>query len=158
MGFDPANEIPVNSGTFPFAPSYYPRPLVVSAGLDKRFGLRFHAISPTSGVAAGNFSTTAVTLPPTATPSFKGPAYWPTTFNFPDPFYPRSSLASRIGAVATSTLDIEFDPVGVDLSVTPPTLIANPDNSRGSYNTIDEFYIGVSQDNVSNLDESGASL
>ncbi len=153
MGFDVAN---AGGGAYPFAPNYFPRPLVVSAGPDRRFGIRFHAVDPSgsSYTTSATRSISNVTLP---AGSFVGPSYWPAAFNFPDPFWPRNDIGARLGAVANDVIDTTFDPIGVDLSG-PPTLIANPNPDLGRYNTTNEFYQGVSQDNVSNLDESGASL
>ncbi len=155
MGFDVANSA---GGTYPFAPNYFPRPLVVSAGPDRRFGIRFHSVVLSSGGSyktSATASTSNVQLP---SGGFAAPSYWNTNFNFPDPFWPRDDVDARLGAFAKDSIDTTFDPVGVDLSSATPTLIANPDTSLGSYNTNDEFYLGVSRDNVSNLDESGASL
>jgi len=96
------------------------------------------------------------------TPTFpRVPVYGENlTFLWPDPFYPRNFLTGtpsnpvdmRLGAVLdeTGNVDTVRDPIGVDYSVNPISLIPNPD--------INTNYIQHSQDNVSNLDESGASL
>jgi len=138
------------------------RPLVVSAGVDKRFGIRFFGVDPSMSVSSPWFSTSAVTLSASTVPV--SPLYWRnassysnfTSFAWPDPYAPRNFLNNgvdmRLGAVLddTGTIDTVRDPIGVEYNVATATLIENPET--------DTRYFLHSQDNVSNLDESGASL
>ncbi len=172
VGFDLANELPANSGLYPFAPGDGLRPMVISAGPDGRFGIRFHTVvppsqpagptSPTQGIAAPLFSPSTVML---GTTSFKRPAYWMFgMFNWPDPYCPRDyplvagGPDPRRGALLNSSIDIIHDPIGVYLNTNPtpllPTTLAHPFIPHPN---TDARYLKHSQDNVSNLDESGAT-
>jgi prepilin-type N-terminal cleavage/methylation domain-containing protein len=157
VGFDPAN-----AGVAFAEPNVGQRPLVVSAGVDGRFGIRFFGVdrSLTPPISVPHFSTSAVVL--SGSPVLPLPPLYasvlpsPPGFVWPDPFYPRNfllgSVDMRLGAVLdqTGTIDTVRDPIGVDYSVNPISLIPNPET--------DTNYFQHSRDNVSNLDESGASL
>jgi prepilin-type N-terminal cleavage/methylation domain-containing protein len=117
------------------------RPLVVSAGQDGRFGIRFFAapgISALFSVGAFHLNGSTNPLPP---------AYSPTGFNWPDPYYPRGSFADRLGG--TLILGVEGDSIGVDINATTPGFLPHPNT--------DARYLLHAQDNVTNLDESGAA-
>lgn len=153
VGFDPINIAnPTN------LPSVGQRPLVVSAGVDGRFGIRFFGVT-VAGIASPEFSTSAITLD--TTPTFpRVPVYGENlTFFWPDPFYPRNFLSGsvdmRLGGILddptrTNSVDPVADPIGVEYSGNTATLIPNPET--------DTNYFQHSRDNVTNLDESGASL
>ncbi|MCY2973407.1 MAG: type II secretion system protein [Planctomycetota bacterium] len=157
VGFDPAN-----AGVAFAEPNVGQRPLVVSAGVDGRFGIRFFGVdrSLTPPISVPHFSTSAVVL--SGSPVLPLPPLYasvlpsPPGFVWPDPFYPRNfllgSVDMRLGAVLdqTGTIDTVRDPIGVDYSVNPISLIPYPET--------DTNYFQHSRDNVSNLDESGASL
>jgi len=152
VGFDIINfGNPIN------LPSVGQRPLVVSAGVDGRFGIRFFGVT-TSNVASHLFSTSAVVLTNATFP--RRPLYGGSvTFEWPDPFYPRKFLPDppalqvdlRLGAVLDDSVDTISDPIGVDYSASPAVLIPNR-------NSVDTNYRLHAEDNVTNLDESGASL
>ncbi len=161
VGFDSINEQPPSSGSgvYPFASGDGLRPLVISAGQDGRFGVRFYNVvppnqppgptSPTPGISAPLFSSSTVMLGATA---FRKPAYWSSfgSFNWPDPYCPREMTnASKRGALLDPTWDVTRDPIGVDLTPGMGSFIPHPDT--------DQRYLLHSQDNVSNLDESGAA-
>ena len=159
VGYDPAqNALPQPEAALP---GFTPRPMVVSAGPDGRFGIRFFSLDPqsvaSSPIASPIFSPSRVTLLPNGTIP-RAPGYWPSAFNWPDPFYPRvvgsfspsQTALFRRGAILDASVDTVHDPVGVDLNVSPPVFLANP--------TTDDRYARHAQDNVSNLDEAGAAL
>jgi hypothetical protein len=148
VGFDPAN-----LGLAFAEPSVGQRPLVVSAGVDGRFGIRFFGVA-INGIASPQFSTSAVVLGNSTIP--RAPLYGGTTFAWPDPFYPRSFLSGsvdmRLGAVLDESgiVDDVIDPIGVLYSGNTANLIPNSETNTN--------YFQHSRDNVTNLDESGASL
>jgi prepilin-type N-terminal cleavage/methylation domain-containing protein len=152
MGFADENSY---GSTFPFAPNYFPRPLIVSAGPDRRFGIRFFAVDP-STPSAGDFSVANIELPykGASGPTFNKPAHWPLSkFSWTDPFFPRDNVDARLGGQLNTSLDAVLDPIGVDLSQASPsrpTLIPNPSTSV-KYGQDDK-------DNVSNLVSLGNSL
>jgi prepilin-type N-terminal cleavage/methylation domain-containing protein len=159
VGYDP-----INAGNAVAIPGPGQRPLVVSAGVDGRFGIRFFGVFPNANVSTPYFSTSAVfltTSSPATTPL--PPAYASAGMVWPDPFAPRNFLAGtpsnpvdmRLGGVLddptrTNTVDPVADPIGVEYSGNTATLIPNPETNTN--------YFQHSRDNVSNLDESGASL
>jgi prepilin-type N-terminal cleavage/methylation domain-containing protein len=156
VGFDPVQ------GTFdpnPAWPGFQPKPLVISAGADQRFGVRFYSLDPAT-VGGGSpttdpiFSPSRVTLSGGSIPA--RPGYWPTIFNWPDPYFPRvvtgntpiQSLAFKRGATLDPSVDTVHDPIGVELDGTGvPSFIPNPSN--------DTRYALHAQDNISNLDGTG---
>ena len=150
IGYDPAN-----NGVASAAPGNGLRPMVVSAGQDGRFGIRFYAVDPSTYLARANFSPSNIMLNSSSTTP-KSPLYWTAgAFNWPDPYSPRlnptaSNLPNpRRGAILDTSIDAVHDPIGVDLNVSPPVFFPNPDG--------DNRYLLHSQDNVTNLDESGAA-
>jgi prepilin-type N-terminal cleavage/methylation domain-containing protein len=151
VGFDP-----VNAGNVLAIPGPGQRPLVVSAGVDGRFGIRFFGVFPTGNVSTPDFSTSAVILN-SSTPTVPlPPLYASSGLVWPDPFAPRNFLNGnvdmRLGGVLdeTGTVDTVRDPVGILYSGATATFIENPETNTN--------YFQHSRDNVSNLDESGASL
>ena len=151
IGYDLVN---AGGGAYPYRPGDALRPLVISAGLDGRFGIRFYAADqtalPTSGFMSATSSASSVMV--TGSASFKSPPYWTFgSFNWPDPYWPRESMGSRVGAVLSSSADPAGDPIGVELnpSPLPPAFILNPSS--------DTNYVIHAGNNVSNLDESGAA-
>ena len=149
VGFDPIN-----------SPSVGQRPLVVSAGVDGRFGIRFFGVNRAlaTPVSTPQFSTSAVVLSGGSVlplpPAYASGVPSPPGFVWPDPFYPRNFLSGtvdlRLGAVLDDTVDTVSDPIGVEYVGNSATLIPNTE--------VDARYRLHSQDNVTNLDESGASL
>jgi prepilin-type N-terminal cleavage/methylation domain-containing protein len=141
VGFDP-----IQTSTDAL-PGFTPRPLVISGGPDGRFGLRFYTVDSTNAqqplASPVGFVLSGSTIP--LRPGYMGLP----SFNWPDPFYPRNS-ADRKYRLGAPLLASEDDNIGVDLTQSPPKFIVNP--------STDTRYDAHIQDNVSNLDESGASL
>jgi len=135
IGYDPRNNsaAATDPPVYPFAPGNAPRPLVMSAGQDGLFGVRFYiTTSPFDTVGSASYG---------ATTPLRAPNYFSTGFSWPDPYYPRDLVANRLGAPIFSGKEM----LGYDF--------VNSTVTDGG-----DLLPTSSNDNVSNVDESGASL
>lgn len=136
MESDPLDRIKADPGYA--APTHLPGPgvfpLVVSAGIDRRFGIRFQ-LNDADRIDVGGKPSYSVTDAPwtSATPAyFNAPPRYKT---FTDPWYPRNAADAgrRLGGrLTTGDTPVEFD--------TDPV---SPNNAR---------------DNITNYDGNGAAL
>jgi prepilin-type N-terminal cleavage/methylation domain-containing protein len=116
-----------------FSPGQGLAPLVVSAGIDKSFGIRFRTINRYGGVAPSNFVGTFLGQ----TSYSVGDATWAlplygATVMFTDPWYPRNNPVDQMGA---------------------PAIVSDPPEENGnSSNSV------WANDNISNFDGTAVSL
>jgi prepilin-type N-terminal cleavage/methylation domain-containing protein len=143
--------------------------LVVSAGPDGKFGIRFQwqpsvvSSQAWSSLNPQLFSTAAVQYPYASSPWPRPPLYWGGTgFNWPDPYHPRYSriggredareaMLAKLGGPLLVSYDGTNEIEGISLP--SGNLITSADTTMS-----DTIYSEQANDNVTNLDESGASL
>ncbi len=205
IGFDPANIV---SSAYPFAPGYIPKPLVISPGPDRRFGIRFFwrttylpnpslAFPPTLAppdvtpvMSTSNVIWPLVPSPHTPSSNPLAPAY-ASPIRWPDPFHPRFTPYDdpmtapididpgryRLGGNLSNEVDFlitdgEVLGVGFPTSTATEFAFGYVPRSDAETDIINSSFMSPAQketamnalirqythDNVSNLDESGASL